>query len=77
MCVKAIPRTALLLSKSMLSHVLQKYLSKTADIFDSSNAVVGMAFTQRRKGDSVLYGRDKLCTAWQTKQKQSRHHIKT
>ncbi len=35
-------------------------------IFDSSNAVLGMAFTHThppRKGDSVLYGRDELCTA--------------
>jgi hypothetical protein len=35
-------------------------------IFDSSNAVLGMAFTPPpppRKGNSVLYGRDKLCTA--------------
>ncbi len=34
-------------------------------LFDSSNAVLGIAFTPPppRKGDSVLYGRDELCTA--------------
>jgi hypothetical protein len=33
-------------------------------VFDSSNAVLGIAFTHTppRKGDSVLYGRDELCT---------------
>ncbi len=34
-------------------------------IFDSSNAVLGMAFTHThpRKGDSVCTAQDKICTA--------------
>jgi hypothetical protein len=34
-------------------------------IFDSSNAVLGMAFMHppKKKGDSILYCRDELCTA--------------
>jgi hypothetical protein len=39
-------------------------------IFDSSNAVLGMAFTTPPgKGDSDLFCQDELCTAYQTKQR--------
>ncbi len=58
---------------SSLMEVKNPYIKKGFDlnlkyaisVFDSSNAVLGMAFTHPppRKGDSVLYCRDELCTA--------------
>ncbi len=61
-----------LMNKMFGDNILKCFVLRFMFI-DSSNAVLGMAFTHPpRKGDSVLYCRDELCTAYQTKQNKDR-----